>query len=509
MIGILCAAALLRMDSLDSQCLWFDEIWHAELSTGRGSAHLRLAPNQWLESVPDLVSLRDAPPAWEIWRHMDLVLHPPLYHTVLRGWREVMGDSVRSWRGLSVLFSVAAVGLIGVLGIESFGWRGAILAAGLAAVGATQIAQARDTRGYTLALVLAIVAAMATLRSARAERASLSIVIVGVASVALLFTHYFTAGVLAGCGVYVLLAVRGRRRWGMIAALGGAVAVFVAAWGPTLREQLACVPETADLFLKEPADGHALRTMVRAVQLPAVLLVDPVARGEGAWPVGLFLAGLGLWVGLILLARHDPQARLWLSMLACTTLLLAGLDLARGTRHLVFTRYALAVSPAVCIACAGLLPRGDRWRWNFGSVAAVGIVGLAVLTSPWGRVATVDYRPLGESLHEQSAPDEPIILCSPNPAGRDGQTLYLYLAYYGGLFPRDLFIATRSLDPQAIEARRGRTAWIVSANPDIDPSKVVPGCTLVAAREFSTVGGAGACFKVRLPEQANLSAGSE
>src|SRR5215467_12005963 len=91
--AILIVAAALRMIGLTRECLWFDEIWHVELSNGRNSAaFVEIPTDQFIPSQPNYVRLENARPWYAIPAHMDYVLHPPLYHLLLRPWRALVGD---------------------------------------------------------------------------------------------------------------------------------------------------------------------------------------------------------------------------------------------------------------------------------------------------------------------------------------------------------------------------------------------------------------------------------
>src|SRR5689334_4775405 len=70
LIGVLSLAAWLRFDRARADGLTFDEQWHMELSTGRGSPHLTLPTGQLIADAPPVTSLRGAPPIWAVWTHM-------------------------------------------------------------------------------------------------------------------------------------------------------------------------------------------------------------------------------------------------------------------------------------------------------------------------------------------------------------------------------------------------------------------------------------------------------
>src|SRR4051794_30135450 len=86
---ILALAAVVRFAWIGHYSYFFDEAWNDELSTGRGSMHIRLANDAIHENVPKPTSLAGAPPWWKVWSNVDYVTHPPLYLIVLRWWRNV------------------------------------------------------------------------------------------------------------------------------------------------------------------------------------------------------------------------------------------------------------------------------------------------------------------------------------------------------------------------------------------------------------------------------------
>jgi uncharacterized membrane protein len=82
-LGLLLAAATIRLAGLTSEPFWIDEILSIDLSSGQ---------------VP------------EILRANALDTHPPLYYLGLAGWRKLVGSSEGQIRGFSVAWSL--VGLV-------------------------------------------------------------------------------------------------------------------------------------------------------------------------------------------------------------------------------------------------------------------------------------------------------------------------------------------------------------------------------------------------------------
>lgn len=484
---IVLLSAIPRFAQITRDCLWFDEIWHITLSSGRGSAQLRIPTDTLVAPLPDYVRIDSASGWTQIPRNMDLVLHLPAYHLLLRGWREMLGDSPLAVRGLSAILSVLAVLVafdVGRLVMNTVG--GGLWAAALLAASPGQIEQAQEARGYTLLLLLGLIATSALLRAARDPRSIAWPVLVAVTLMVMMFTHYFAAGYCAGVLASVWLIRGNRARAIVLAGFGVLATVWLMTWWPTLREQSRAVAETADPWLTDAGPGFVGREVLRLAALPARALLNA--------PVGVVSAAIGIGLWAMIIYASSRCMRSWAVVLpfAGTVGLLVGLDLLRSTRHTEFLRYALVASPAVVIglvaATRALLGSGRRLYFARGLV----LTGLVIALPWWGYARqNQDFRPLCAYLAQQVKPDEPIVLLSPNPLGRDGQTLYLYLAYYTDLFPRPAAVATRVIDGNLAQSlRQNRRVWVVSANPMVDAGRVWPDVTVVESVRFNPVGAA-------------------
>src|SRR5262245_37445172 len=84
---IVVIGAGLRFARSGYDVLSFDEQWHLELSTGRGSIHMTLPLDQLIENAPPTGTLRGAPPWHHVWTSLGEAVHPPLYFITLRLWR--------------------------------------------------------------------------------------------------------------------------------------------------------------------------------------------------------------------------------------------------------------------------------------------------------------------------------------------------------------------------------------------------------------------------------------
>ena len=79
-----------------------------------------------------------------------------LYYLLLRGWLH-LGDSVAFIRGLSVVFAVAAIPAIFLLGRKMHGTSFGLISALLLSVNAFQVRYAQEVRSYSLLVLLVIV----------------------------------------------------------------------------------------------------------------------------------------------------------------------------------------------------------------------------------------------------------------------------------------------------------------------------------------------------------------
>lgn len=128
--GITALGAALQVHAITAKSFWLDE----------GSS-ITMARLDWFNFLRIL---------WR--REMNMVL----YYLLLRGWLH-LGDSVAWIRGLSVVFAVAAIPAIFLLGRKMLGTSFGLVSALLLSVNAFQVRYAQEARTYTLLVLLLIV----------------------------------------------------------------------------------------------------------------------------------------------------------------------------------------------------------------------------------------------------------------------------------------------------------------------------------------------------------------
>src|SRR5438067_7292528 len=228
LLAICGIAALTRSAHINRYAYFFDEAWNDELSTGRGSLHIRLANDVLYDNVPKPTSLSGAPGWWHIWANMDHVTHPPLYIIVLRLWRDVFGESPIVSRACSATFSVLAILLLFDIARLLHGNAAALWACLIMALAGAQIELAQEVRPYAVLLVMSLGALSAMVRIEKLGPTTPRMIALCAFAAGMALTHYFAAPAAVALGVYALIRLRGRARRNAMIALLIAAAISMA-----------------------------------------------------------------------------------------------------------------------------------------------------------------------------------------------------------------------------------------------------------------------------------------
>jgi len=166
-----------------NRSLWIDEMYSV---SHRGSM-----------SVGDIVTTTSDP-------------HPPLYYLILKGWMTSFGQSEVAVRSLSVLFGIASIGAVYMLGQRLYDRHAGLFAALLMTVSSFQIQYAQTARMYTMLVFFATMSTYFFVRvfddHSFGNRLGYGIMTVGV-----LLTHVYGSFVLLGQLFY--LGIRLARDW--------------------------------------------------------------------------------------------------------------------------------------------------------------------------------------------------------------------------------------------------------------------------------------------------------
>ena len=152
-------------------------------------------------------------------------VHVPLYHELLHFWRLYAGDSVGMARLLSLIFYIASIPLLYLLGKAAYGTRSALFATALFAISPFMNWYGSEIRMYTLFTFLVIVSQYCFIRilyKGVADETDHAWAFYAISGAFGIFSHYFFILMLASQAVFLVL----RRR--LFAR--GAMRRFITVW---------------------------------------------------------------------------------------------------------------------------------------------------------------------------------------------------------------------------------------------------------------------------------------
>ncbi|HVI07632.1 MAG TPA: glycosyltransferase family 39 protein [Candidatus Binatia bacterium] len=335
--------AALRFLFLARKPFWFDECFSAEIA--RMSWH-------------DFIHL-----LW--WREANM----SLYYLLLRGWLH-FGSSPAFIRGLSVLFSVAAIPAIFWLGRELYNARVGVLAAALLSCNAYHIRYAQEARSYALFVLLAILSSGFFVRLLRdPSRGNRSRHVI--TSTLAVYAHFYALLLIAA----QWLAARAwprespssrhiRRAWMAIGISASPILVFVAKTGAGPIRWISR-PSVHDVlrFWEQLAGNDGIILLAALAAACAWALVPPRQSSP----------------------QEAPELRGWTSRFLLIWLLFPVVVLLLSLARPIFLgRYFIfCLPPLVLLAAAGLARL--RPLWQAFALAAIMLLSLRGTFSYYGR----------------------------------------------------------------------------------------------------------------------------
>jgi hypothetical protein len=335
-------------------------------------------------------------------------VHPPLYYGLLRGWRFLVGDSAFGLRLLSVLCSLAVIGMAYLIVYEAGAWLGlgeenkqappaqksvaggALLAALLLALSVAQIQAARTIRMYALGCFLTAATIWLLLRAARRGQWGWWAAY-GISAAALCLTHNYGGFIVFAQGLWGL-GLMGHRWWkgqAVMPLLGGlsyAALLALILYGPWLPALWKQTQDVLHGYWIEAMTGEQLARMFFSWSLGVAAL------GQD-WMWGLLLAGLG--IGLTLWWSGAPGLLL---LLVAAAPWLGGCGFSGLTgRPIVVERYLIFGQVAWCIYW------GWVWAWLNGRLARLASAGLFLIMELQGVMGFWASLPVHRSIMEEVA----------------------------------------------------------------------------------------------------------
>ncbi len=316
--------------------------------------------------------------------------HPPLFYLLLKGWREVAGDSLLALRLLPVCCGTVSLLLTAALARRLWGEQTALLATALATVSDLQIYFAREAKGYALLTALSLAAIYLLVRYLD-ERGRPALIGSTLCALGAMYTHYL--GLLLPIGLAIFMIWRRPPGQG--------------AWWSSQLIYLAYLPWAHRLW----ADFQSFAGMSHT----PFTLNDLLWIGHDMLPGGLVSAGpiillaapllSALWLG-----RRDPRLHLLLCGVAATGLLpvaasLAGIKLVEFARHLLTAHWLLLI----LIARGSLLVERSAQRRAL-VLGALACTALPLALCSWRLPAKEDWNAVSEYLERSLAPEDVLLV---------------------------------------------------------------------------------------------------
>lgn len=402
-ILILWLAAGLRFYHLEAQSFWNDEGNSARLSE---------------RSLPLIIEGTASD------------IHPPLYYVLLRGWRELLGESefgLRSfsaYAGILVVASTLALGRL-LLNRHRKRLRGhcpaALIAAFLAAINPALIYYSQETRMYSLLALLSAISTLLLWRWLNSRRGTKWAIAYVVTAAAGLYTHYFFPAILLFQNLIVLYwlyrsfsalafapyELHNKRplrqtvvKWLIML---GVVFLLYLPWLPIFIRQAAGRPAIREPFLTFLWQTTAWYSFGETAGPTSLLLPTACVLLLLAW------AWFGRWANVIVPSLGAGVVMLFMY--------------AAGTTQPAFFKFMLAGVPFFILWLAGVWGPESRWekkQWPLGISLALSIPLL------WGTADSLsnlyfnptysraDYRSMAERIAREDYANAGIILNAPN-----------------------------------------------------------------------------------------------
>ena len=344
-ILILLLASALRFHQIESQSFWNDEGNSARLS----------------ERSVQLIIEGTASD-----------IHPPLYYLVLRGWREILGDSELALRAFSAFVGVGLVAATIAFGRRLIGTGAeapSLIAGMLVAINPALVYYSQETRMYEMLAFLAVLSTLLMVMWLQGGSRRLGLAAAYVLSaVAGLYTHYFFPAVLLTQNLIFLLwfiirhrsghegerdksrtalDLRPAGRWILMMV---AILLLYAPWTPTYLQQAGD---------RDPFRSPFQEFLVDSLRWSAFGFTVEEIVIRWLAPVFVILALLGAWFGRNRRNRGLPYASTLLLSIIVPLVLMWIL----GATQPAFFKFMLVIIPPVCLLAGPGWWWG--WRWSF------------------------------------------------------------------------------------------------------------------------------------------------
>ena len=347
-------------------------------------------------------------------------IHPPFYYLLLHIWLIVSGGGPEMARFLSVFFGVLLIAAGYAFGRALAAWNGkrqprqdrlGLAIAGVISLAPMAVYYSQEVRMYGLAALLGLTGTYFWGHLVQGKRRAFFPYVAS--ATLLLYTHYFSAFVLAAHGLHGLLGARRlakpvrQRLFLALVASGGLYLPWLIYAGPQLATYVenkvtveAYIPLALWQFLASYLSAFSLGHPSQGWFLWLAVIVMAVAL-PGGWSI---------WRG----QKRPVQAGLLLGLYLVAPLLLGWLvNLVSPFTPRFFERTLLVAAPAWwAMIGAGLAWLWQARRgWGYSTAALLIVLSLLSLQDFYrtDRYPTEDYRPLLAEISALASPDDVLL----------------------------------------------------------------------------------------------------
>lgn len=305
-------------------------------------------------------------------------IHPPLYYLVLRGWREILGDSELALRVFSAFVGVSLVAATIAFGRRLIGTGAeapSLIAGLLVAINPALVYYSQETRMYEMLAFLAVLSTLLLViwLQGGGRRLGLAVAYV-LSSVAGLYTHYFFPAVLVTQSLIFLLWFIIRHRSGDEADGDKSRTAIdlrpVGRWIVMMLAIMLLYAPWITTYLQQAGDRDPFRSPFQEFLLDSLrwsafgFTVDELFT---RWlvPVFVVLALLGAWFG----RNRRNKGLPYTSTLLLSIIVPLVLMWILGATQPAFFKFMLVVIPPICLLTGPGWWWG--WRWSFAGSGSI------------------------------------------------------------------------------------------------------------------------------------------
>ncbi len=345
---VLLLATALRFYRLDNQSFWHDEGNSARLS----ERTVRLIVEGTASDI-----------------------HPPLYYLMLRGWRELAGDSEFGLRSMSAFLGVGVVALSFALGKLLIGpLRFApIIGSLLVSINPALVYYSQEARMYELLAFLSVLSTLLLvfLLQARFQKRGIAIAYVLVAAAGL-YTHYFFPVVLVSQAMVFLIWLIGSGEMSATRSTPVQLGIsaspqsglrspkFLVTWLAMLLAIFLLYLPWLPIFIRQAGGRSGIRPpfleflvdSAKWMSFGPTIKLEMIDLAVAAYAILVFL---GLWLGW----KRQRSGVFYATTLMLTLAMPVLLMWVVGATEPAFFKFLLVAVPSLCLLA------GPGWEWGW------------------------------------------------------------------------------------------------------------------------------------------------